>query len=133
MSFATQFVVCSPVETLRANFFISLHLLGKTDEEINRRYADALPASGEAQLAAAFVDLKAKYLPFAGFLLARYTPGDFNVKGLVEAYATKYNLTINVSSYRKVCARILEAYSNVGDKGFEGVDICSWGRKYWGV
>lgn len=131
---APPFVECSQVEVLRANFFISLFDAGKTDEEINAAYAAMLPAGGEAELAMVFYDkLKIKYVPFAGYLLARYNPYDVNVRKTVVDYATRYKLEINIPSYRWVFGQIVRMYGTLNAGGCEGIDIAEWGHNYWKV
>lgn len=129
-----NFVECSQIEILRANFFISLLELGKTDEEINAAYAGMLPAGGEAELATAYYEsIKLKYVPFAGFLLARFTPTDYNIKGTIREYAERYDLDVSVSAYRDVYRRIIRTYGRLNAKGCKGVEIAEWGHQYWNL
>ena len=109
-----RFLAASPINTIRANFYLALVRAGTTEaSDINAAYAAFLPTGGEEALARAFLWAKVKYLPFVGFLLARYNPQDYNIKGTIKEYVRLYQLDYAMTTYRDMHGCILAAYNRL--------------------
>lgn len=121
----------SPIDSFRSNYLKSLTLCGLLDEATNDRYNAMLPIGGEESLVGSIhAKMKGKYIPFAGFVLARYTANECNIKGTSRAYLEHYNLRgESLPSFIKACYRIINFYNQLPEGETEVFDLVGWGAQ----
>lgn len=124
-------LVQSPIDSFRSSFLTSLQLHGVGDEEINERYNRMLPKGGERSIVGAIhTSMRGKYIPFSGFILARYNANECNIKGTSRTYLTHHGLRDeSLSSFIKACYNIINSYNQLpqGETGF--FDLVEWGKE----